>query len=84
MLLTICNQTSKHALLTIIVFPGLAFSASVADVCEGFEACALADLEVLDARANLDNDACTLMASTLGAEDRHLGQCPIVHHEMDV
>lgn len=83
-LLTIGNQTRKHALLTVIVFPGLAFRASVTDVCERLEACTLADFEILDGRANLDNDAGALMASTLSAEHRHLGQCPIVHHEMDI
>lgn len=44
----------------------------------------LADLEVLDSFADLDDDTGTFVTSTLGTKLGHLRQCPVVHHEVNI
>jgi len=56
----------------------------MADVLKWLVPCSLANLEVLDLLTNLDNNTGTLVACAFRAQLRHLGQSPVVHHEMDI
>ena len=56
----------------------------MADILNGFEPSPLSDFQVLDLLADLDNDACALVAGTFGAKVGHRGHGPVVEHVVDV
>lgn len=56
----------------------------MADVLNRLMSSPLSNLEVLDAFADLDNDSRAFVAGTFGAQLRHLGEGPVVHHKMDI
>lgn len=56
----------------------------MADILKWLVSRSLADLKVLDLLTNLDNNAGTFVAGAFCAQLGHLGQGPVVHHEMDI
>jgi len=56
----------------------------MADILKWLVSCSLADLEVLDLLTDLDNNTGTFVACAFCAHLRHLGQSPVVHHEMHI
>ncbi len=56
----------------------------MADILNGFKPSPLSDFQVLDLVADLDDDACALVAGTFGAEVGHRGHGPVVEHVVDV
>lgn len=73
-----------HALGAVIVSARPTLLARPARVPHGLDARPLADLEVLDPLADLDDNACAFVACTDGVEGRHGRHIPVVHHEVDI
>lgn len=81
---TIAEASGEDGLEAVGLPARLAVLAGMADILNGFEACALANLECLDRFSDLDNDTGAFMTCTFGAHFGHLGYIPVVQHEVDV
>ncbi len=68
----------------VCFFAGFAVFAGVTDILNGLVSRSLAHFVVLDSIANLDNHARTLVSCTFSTEFGHLGEVPVIQHEMDV
>ena len=56
----------------------------MANILKGLVSSSLANLEVPNSVADLDDDTRTFVACAFGAELGHLWQRPVVHHEVDI
>lgn len=81
---TIAEASSENGLLTVGLPARSAVIASVADILNWLETRTLANFVGLDSVANLDNHTCSFVARTLGSQVGHLGEVPIVQHEVDI
>ena len=77
-------QSRQDCFATICLSTHFTLIADMTDVQDWFEPSTLADFEILDSLSDFDNDTCPFVARTLGAQLTHLGQSPIVQHEVDV
>lgn len=91
---------SEHDLRAVRLSAGFAVFTAVAHVLDGLVASSLTRLKLCDLVAHLDDNAGTLasiravacvilflsylVTSTLCTELGHLGQLPVVHHEVDI
>lgn len=81
---TITCQSGDDSLGAELVSSTLAVFTHVADILNRLESSSLTDLEVLDITADLDDHAGTFVACALGTHLGHLGQSPVVQHEVHI
>lgn len=78
------NETGVLRILAVILTPGVAVLAVVADVPDGLDAAAVADRPALHVGADFDNDAGAFVTGRSVTAGRHWWDGPVVHHEVDV
>ena len=82
--LTIAHSSCEDSFSAIRLFARLTIFARMADVLDGLEPGTLADLVCLDVFAYFDDYSSSFVACTFCSHLSHLGQVPVVEHEMDI
>lgn len=82
--LTRCHETCVDGRLAVCFLIIPAQSARPASISDRFDACPIAQLEVLDICANFYNNAGTLVSWRSHAECRHWWHAQVAFHHVDV
>lgn len=82
--LTVSQATRKDSSGTILYSSRPALFTDTAGTVGRATAGTLANLIVLHVFPDLDDDPCTFMAGAFHSQFAHLGEFPIIHHEMHI
>ena len=82
--LTISSQASEYGLSAVCLSAGLACITSMTYVDNRLMTSSLSDLELFDVFSDFDNHTCTFVPSTFCSKGRHLGEVPVIQHEVNI